>query len=373
MQVKRLVLHQFRNIEELSIEPHPGVNVIHGRNAQGKTNVLEALYLSATLKSFRGAKNAELIEIPHSEAAVRTIIERRELSRDILIRIKPGGKYVTMDEKKVRNLTDYFGQVAAVVFSPEDLILSKGSASNRRTFLDRAVFQMNPQFASTMRAFDQALKNRNSIIKELRKTGQGNEMLDLFDPQVAELGSKIIWSRLQFLKGYRPYLADAYQTLSNGEQSIAIGYESDLDIEETSDLETIQHAYEQVLQSNRKKDIQRGFTTSGPQSEDLTIELDGMSARAYASQGQHRSIVLAMKMGEIQHLGEVLEVQPIFLLDDVSSELDHKRNAQLMQFLSERPGQIFVTTTDPAYLQLDCEVSLFHMNNGVLTDERNSL
>ena len=125
MQVKRLVLHQFRNIEELSIEPHSGVNVIHGRNAQGKTNVLEALYLSATLKSFRGAKNAELIQIPHSEAAVRTIIERRELTRDILIRIKSGGKYVTMDEKKVRNLTDYFGQVAAVVFSPEDLILSR--------------------------------------------------------------------------------------------------------------------------------------------------------------------------------------------------------------------------------------------------------
>ena len=179
------------------------------------------------MKSFRGARNAELIQIPHSEAAVRTVIQRRELTRDILIQIKPDGKYVSLDEKKVRNLTDYFGQVAAVVFSPEDLILSKGSASNRRTFLDRAVFQMNPQFASTMRAFDQALKNRNSIIKDLRKTGQGNEMLDLFDPQVAELGSKIIWSRLQFLQSYRPFLEDAYQTLSNGDQTISIRYESD--------------------------------------------------------------------------------------------------------------------------------------------------
>ena len=178
---------------------------------------------------------------------------------------------------------------------------------------DRAVFQMNPQFASTMRAFDQALKNRNSIIKDLRKTGQGNEMLDLFDPQVAELGSKIIWSRLQFLQSYRPFLEDAYQTLSNGDQTISIRYESDLTIEEESELEAIQNAYEEVLSGSRKKDIQRGFTTCGPQSEDLLIELDGMSARAFASQGQHRSIVLAMKMGEIQHLGESLEVQPIFL------------------------------------------------------------
>ena len=106
MRVERLVLHQFRNIQELSIAPHSGINVIHGRNAQGKTNILEALYLSATLKSFRGARNAELIQIPHSEAAVRTVIQRRELTRDILIQIKPGGKYVSLDEKKVRNLKD---------------------------------------------------------------------------------------------------------------------------------------------------------------------------------------------------------------------------------------------------------------------------
>ena len=180
--------------------------------------------------------------------------------------LKPGGKYVSLDEKKVRNLTDYFGQVAAVVFSPEDLILSKGSASNRRTFLDRAVFQMNPQFASTMRAFDQALKNRNSIIKDLRKTGQGNEMLDLFDPQVAELGSKIIWSRLQFLESYRPFLEDAYQTLSNRDQTISIRCESDLTIEEESELERFRtHT---VLSGSRKKDIQ-GDLPPGPQSRSV--------------------------------------------------------------------------------------------------------
>ena len=170
MRVERLVLHQFRNIQELSIAPHSGINVIHGRNAQGKTNILEALYLSATLKSFRGARNAELIQIPHSEAAVRTVIQRRELTRDILIQIKPGGKYVSLDEKKVRNLTDYFGQVAAVVFSPEDLILSR-SASNREHFSIEPCFD-EPRSLDHAR-IRPALKNRNSIIKDLRKQDKG--------------------------------------------------------------------------------------------------------------------------------------------------------------------------------------------------------
>ena len=369
MRIEKLVLHQFRNIEQCSIQAHPRFNIIHGRNGQGKTNVLESIYLAGTLKSFRGAKNQELIQFDQREAAVRAVVKRRELTREILVQIRQNGKFVTLDEKKVKSVQETFGQLNVVVFSPEDLVLSKGGASNRRLFLDRAIFQFNPIYAKTTKAFEIALKNRNSIIKDLRISGKNKAVLEAFDPQVVELGSKMIFQRLQFIQSFRKYFLEAYATLSSGEQEVGLSYRSEIAETEDLELDSIEKSFGEKLEQFRNRDLQRGYTTVGPQSDDVEFILDGRSARTFASQGQHRSLVLSLKMAEIQHLGEVLDFQPVLLLDDVSSELDKKRNAQLMEFLMNRPGQIFISTTDPAYLELQSEFNQYKMENGVLVEE----
>jgi DNA replication and repair protein RecF len=370
VRVEKLVLHQFRNIRDLSIQVHPQFNIVHGRNGQGKTNLLEAVYLAGTLKSFRNAKNQELIHFDESEGAVRAVVKKRELTRDILVQIKSNGKHVSLDGKKVRNVQETFGQLHVVVFSPEDLILSKGSASNRRLFLDRAIFQFNPGYAGTTKAYEQALKHRNAIVKDLRISGKNASMLDVFDPQLVELGALMIHQRLLFIQSFRNHFIQAHDTISNGEQKIGISYVSSLEISETASLKEIQEVLENKLKDRRQRDLQRGYTTVGPQADDLEFTLDDRSARLFASQGQHRSLVLSLKIAEIQYLGEVLDFQPVLLLDDVSSELDRKRNEQLMNFLLNRSGQVFISTTDPNYLALETEAAHFKIEAGVLVEEK---
>lgn len=370
MQIERLVLHQFRNIRDLSIQVHPQFNIVHGRNGQGKTNLLEAVYLAGTLKSFRHAKNQELIHFDEKEGAVRAVVKKRELTRDILVQIKSNGKHVSLDGKRVRNVQETFGQLHVVVFSPEDLVLSKGSASNRRLFLDRAIFQFNPKYAGTTKSYDNALKHRNSLIKDIRVSGKNASMLDVFDPQLVELGSLMIHQRLQFISSFRDHFLQAHDTISSGEQQVGISYVSTLGLSEDASLEDIRSVLETSLAERRQKDLQRGYTTVGPQADDLEFTLDERPARLFASQGQHRSLVLSLKIAEIQYLGEVLDFQPVLLLDDVSSELDRKRNEQLMNFLLSRSGQVFISTTDPNYLALDTAAAHFKIEAGQLVEDK---
>ena len=364
------MLHQFRNIRDLSIEVNPRFNIIHGRNGQGKTNILEAVYLAGTLKSFRNARNQELIQWNEKESAVRALVNKRELTRDILVQIGASGKKVSLDGKTTRSVQETFGQLHVVVFSPEDLVISKGSASNRRLFLDRAIFQYMPGYVGLSRAYENALKNRNSLIKDIRATGKNEEMLDVFDPQVVEHGSNILFHRLQFVEKFRPYFEAIHRSLCNEEQRAEISYESSLEISAADDATRIQDVFGKALAQRRKKDIQRGFTTLGPHADDLEFTLDSRSARLFASQGQHRSLVLALKIGEIQFLNEILDFQPVLLLDDVSSELDRGRNEQLMKFLLESSGQIFISTTDPDYLAIETNATHFHIENGCLNEAK---
>ncbi len=370
MRIDRLVVHNYRNIKDLTVEANPRFNVIHGQNAQGKTNFLEAVYLVGTLKSFRSAKNAELIHWDEEAGAVRAVVQRRESERDIVVKIGKSGKRVSVDGKHVRKFQDTFGHLHVVVFSTEDLIISKGSASNRRTFMDRAVFQYVPGHASTTKSYENALKSRNALLKDMRSSGRGDEMLDVFDPQVVEYGSHIISQRLAFIRQFRSWFLETHDSLCAGLSKVELRYLTDINITEESSIDEIKMAFSEAILRNRRKDIQRGFTTIGPHADDLDLSLDDRGARSFASQGQHRTLVLALKIAEINFLNDILGFRPVLLLDDVSSELDRSRNEQLMKFLLESAGQVFISTTDPDYLSIEKNATHFRMEDGILTEEK---
>jgi DNA replication and repair protein RecF len=369
VQLHRLVLHNFRNVMDASLECHPAFNIFHGKNAQGKTNVLEAIYILFALKSFRGARNADLIRWECEEAMIRAVSQRRETTRDLRMNIKPRAKHVSIDDKRTRSMSEVFGHLSIVLFSPEDMVISKGSGSHRRTFLDRAIFHATPGFHEVIRRYETALKNRNSLLKDSRSGGASPVMLDVFDVQLVEAGSRYIHERLRFIGKLRPFMEEAHERLVSGEHSIQMAYESTLPVEEGMSLEAIREIMEERVVQERSRDLARGFTSSGPHVDDLQLSIDERPARLHASQGQHRSLVLALKIAEISLLESLLDMRPILLLDDVSSELDRTRNAQLMEYLLESNGQVFITTTDPDYIAIDREKSIFHVNEGVLRME----
>ena len=374
MKIHRLILHDYRNIASVSVDAHSGFNVIHGANAQGKTNLLEAIYILGTLKSFRPAKNAELIRWSCEEAAIRAVADRRDVIRDLRVNIRPSGKSVTIDDKRVRGIKDTFGHVHSVVFSPEDLAISKGSASMRRTFLDRAVFHYTPTHFEVARDYDRALRSRNALLKDIRSGRNNSDLLDVFDAQLVQHGSAILHTRLRFVESFRPHFIGAYSELCASASEVQIHYDCSIEgVEEGVSREDISAHVEEALKKSRDQDMNRGFTTSGPHVDDLLLCIDERPVRSHASQGQHRTLVLALKISEITFLQEVLGFRPILLLDDVSSELDRARNDQLMNFLRRESGQVFLTTTDPAHVAIDAEMAFHEIKNGSLIESRMSV
>lgn len=369
MQLHRLVLHNFRNVADASIDCHPTFNILHGDNAQGKTNILEAIYILFALKSFRGGRNADLIRWGNEEAMIRAVSQRRETTRDLRMNIKPRAKHVSIDDKRMRSMSEVFGHLSIVLFSPEDLVVSKGSGSHRRTFLDRAIFHATPGFHDVMRRYETALKSRNSLLKDSRAGASSPAMLDVFDVQMVDAGAQYIHERLRFIEQLRPFVERAHERLVSGTHSIQITYESSLPVEEGMSAGVIREILEERVREERSRDLARGFTSSGPHVDDLLLSIDGRPARLHASQGQHRSLVLALKIAEISLLESLLDMRPILLLDDVSSELDRGRNAQLMEYLLESNGQVFITTTDPDHIAIDREKSVVHVSDGVLTQQ----
>jgi len=369
VQLHRLVLHNFRNVADASIDCHPTFNIFHGKNAQGKTNILEAIYILFALKSFRGARNADLIRWGEEEAMIRAVSQRRETTRDLRMNIKPRAKHVSIDDKRSRSMSEVFGHLSIVLFSPEDLVVSKGSGSNRRTFLDRAIFHANPGFHDVMRRYETALKNRNSLLKDSRAGAASIDMLDVFDVQLVDAGASYIDERLRFITKLRPFIETAHSRLDSGAHAVEISYESSLPVEEGMSPGVIREILEERIREERNRDVARGFTSSGPHVDDLLLTLDGRPARIHASQGQHRSLVLALKIAEISLLESLLDMRPILLLDDVSSELDRGRNAQLMEYLLDSSGQVFISTTDPDYIAIDREKSIIQVDAGTLTPQ----
>ncbi|MCP4445885.1 MAG: DNA replication/repair protein RecF [Myxococcales bacterium] len=371
MLVRALKFAGFRNLAPASLEPGPRFNVFAGDNGQGKTNLLEALYVVCTLRSFRSSRLKDLISIHDEQAYVGARVARGGLERRYELTINARSRVVRLDNKAVRPIARYFGNFNVVLFAPEDLLVAKGSPGERRRFLDRAVFTLEPAFLAVAQDFEKVLKSRNVVLRdEQLATTSKEEMLAVYDHQLAKLSAQILLARLEYLNRVHDIFAKAFEEITRSGLPASLSYDASGEVVEKSEsralptLEDLETRYLEAMMSSRRADLGRGSTNVGPHRDILLFELAGQAAGTFASQGQLRAMILAWKTAEMDLLAKVHEDPPALLLDDVSSELDPKRNEYLFEFLRERDNQCFISTTHPKFVLLEEDRRDFSVESG---------
>jgi DNA replication and repair protein RecF len=366
LHLRALQLAQVRNLAPLALRPGPRFNVLAGENGQGKTNVLEAIYAVCTLRSFRTRRLADLIGFGQGEARLAAEVDRGGSIRTYELAIRPSGRQARLDAKLVRPTSRYFGGFQVVLFAPEDLAVPRGSPADRRSFLDRAVFQRSPEYLGEAQDYDKVLKNRNALLKALRERASREiALLEVYDQQLAELGARRMVRRARLVDEIAPRFRAAFVAIARMEAEAGLVYAPSL--AESGEESNLRQALERALAASRSQDIARAVTSVGPHRDDLLLTLGGQPAAAFASQGQLRAMVLAWKIAELELLAETHDEPPILLLDDVSSELDPRRNEYLFEFLRVKKNQCFVTTTHPRHVLVSEDRVDYEVRSGVVT------
>ena len=352
----QLELRGFRNLTRFSFEPGPRFNVIHGDNGQGKSNLLEAIDYLARLKSFRGASNEELIGIDQPGAELRAVLRDHPMPRRIQVQFpRQGQRRVLVDGKRPRSRASYATRQQIVLFHAGDLRLTSGAPDQRRAFLDRMLEQFDPTYGTTLAAYDKALRSRNRLLKADRPDRRA---IHAFDELLASAGSVIGQARARLVSEMAQAVSETFEEISQQGLRLTLVYEPRV----VPEVEALRAA----LASSLDKDLARGFTADGPHADELSFRTHEVGARRYVSQGQHRAIVLSLKVVELHELERRVGRVPILLLDDVSSELDRTRNRLLFDRLTRLGGQVFLTTTHPEYILLDHHRHDFHLQAGSL-------
>lgn len=358
MKVTRLALRDFRNFAEAEVHPHPRFNVVWGENGQGKTNLLEAIYWLATLRPYRASRLRELVRWGEKATRVDGEVEREGLIHRLAVEVRDGERRALREEKQAR-ATQYFGALAVVMFTPDDVGMVRGSPELRRRFLDRAIFTGRPAHLSTVLDYKRALDARNRLLRE----NAPDDLIDVYEVTLAQQAARLMSARRAYVERLAPRFAEIVAAVAGEELGVELSYRPSLAVDPTDDPDALYQSWA----ADRARDRERGFTQRGPQADDLALSLLDRSARNYASQGQQRAMVLALKIAEIQLLEEIRQCTPVLLLDDVSSELDPRRNARLFEFLAAFEGQVFITTTDPGFLKIDAERRIWRVEAGIVT------
>ncbi len=338
MHLRRLVLHNFRNVDQVEVFPDPGFNILWGENAQGKTNILEAIYLLGHLKSFRTTRNDELIRKGFPFGRIAGEVEEKEVRHTIGVVIQEEGKNIRVDGKPVTRTTDFPGYLRSVLFAPEEVGLARGYPAGRRALLDRAVFQADPAFLELAREYQRYLKQRNRLLKE----GSRLERLLPWSEGLVKAGARVRRMRIRYLQRLVPLLKETYRAITDGREEADLIYPARVSAEYE-----LQEQLRCELKSQTAQEIRTGTTLAGPHRDDIQFMVNGLSLRSYGSQGQQRSFLLAFKTAQIMDLESHVGCLPVLLLDDMTGELDRQRQEFFFQFLRERRSQVFVTTTDP--------------------------
>lgn len=358
MKLSRLALRDFRNFAEAEVHPHPRFNVVWGENGQGKTNLLESIYWLATLRPHRASRLRELLRWGHKATRVEGDIERDGLTHRLAVEVRDGDRRALREGKQAR-ASQYFGALAVVMFTPDDVGMVRGSPELRRRFVDRAIFTGRPAYLATVLDFRRALDARNRLLRQ----SAPDDLIDVYEVTLARQAAALMAARRAYIERLAPRFAEIVGAVAGAELGVQLSYRPSLAVEPVDDPEALYAAWA----GDRDRDRERGFTQRGPQADDLGFSLLDRSARNYASQGQQRAMVLALKIAEIQLLQEIRQCTPVLLLDDVSSELDPRRNARLFEFLAAFEGQVFITTTDPDFLKIDAERRIWRVEAGVVS------
>ena len=364
MIIKELELKNYRNYKEEKISFDEGVNLILGDNAQGKTNLIEAIYISSMGKSFKTSKDRELINFDENAARVKVIAEKDELETEVEITLEKKGnnsviKNIYKNRKKLSKTSELIKNIIIVVFSPDDLKIVKEEPEKRRRFLDREICQISPYYYENYDKYRNVLKQRNVYIKE---DNLDDNLLDIWDEQLAKYGSIIMKLRAEYIEKISSFSNLIHSGITNGKENISIEYEPCISYDNPVDnLEVI--LYERIKES-RNKDKERRVTSIGPHRDDISFIVNGVDMRYFGSQGQQRTAALSLKLAELSLIKEDTGEDAILILDDVMSELDRSRQEYLIKTLMK--NQLFITTTDldKSVLGSIPEASIYSVESG---------
>ncbi len=342
MIIESLKLVDFRNYESLDINLDPGTNILYGDNAQGKTNILEAIYLSATTKSHKGSKDSDIISFGKNEAHIRTMLKKDDIETKIDMHLRKNKtKGIAVDGVKLKKASELLGLLNVVFFSPEDLSIIKNGPAERRRFIDMELCQLDKFYIYNLNQYNKIINQRNHLLREIYNNPELKDTLKIWDSQLASYGSKIIERRIEFIERLNDIISSIHQGISGGREKMVIKYEPNCDADRL----------EECIASSYEKDIKLKQTNVGPHRDDISFivtDNDGKSIdiRKFGSQGQQRTAALSLKLSEIELVKKIIGDTPVLLLDDVLSELDSNRQNYLLDSIGDIQTIITCTGLD---------------------------
>ncbi|RPF51139.1 DNA replication/repair protein RecF [Aquisalibacillus elongatus] len=372
MYIEEIQLTNYRNYDHFSVSFDQSINVIIGENAQGKTNMMEAIYVLAFTKSHRTPRDKELIKWDREYGKIEGRVFRRNQSFPLEVVFSNKGKKAKFNHVEQKRLSEYIGAINVVMFAPEDLNLVKGSPQERRKFIDMEIGQTQPIYIYHLGQYQRILKERNALLKDLQRSQEPDPtMLRVYTDQLVEHASILLERRFIFLQKLRKWAQPIHEGISRGHETLNIDYDASVNVSEDMDSEKIRLELQNHFERFESKEIERGTTLVGPHRDDLLFYVNGKNVQTFGSQGQQRTTALSLKLAEIELIYEEVGEYPILLLDDVLSELDDYRQSHLLNTIQGKV-QTFVTTTsvDGIDHETISKAEIFTVHNGQLTEER---
>lgn len=364
MKVNKIEFESFRNIDKEIIEFSDGINVIYGENAQGKTNILEGIYLFARGKSFRAFKDKELIKFDKNIAYAKMEFQVKDDKTTLGVEIpKNQVKKFYRNKVKVNKTAEIIGEFRAVLFCPSHLGIIKDAPATRRKFIDVAISQLRPVYLKMMTRYNQVLEERNAILKMMpEERAQNLELIDIYSEELASLCADIADIRNEYIKKLDYWVKIFFDEMTKGQESPKITYEANVNENDFENRESLKNRYLNLLKNNKEREFKYGATLFGIHKDDLKIEINGKDSRLYSSQGQQRSLALAMKMAEGEISREQKGEYPVFLFDDVLSELDDNRKSYILSNIKNR--QVIITACDKSVFENSEGCNFINIENG---------
>ena len=339
MWINDIKLNNFRNYDKKEIKLHENINVFYGENAQGKTNIIESIFLSSIGKSFRTNKEKELIKFNEEKALIEINFQKSD--RDGNIKIEIGDKkQIYLNGIKLKKLSELLGNINIVIFTPDDINILKGGPQNRRKFLDIMISQLRPNYMHILTLYLKTLEQRNNYLKQIKLENKDENLLDIWDEKLIEYGMKIYEYRKEFIEKIQNKIKNIHKEITENKEEIEIKYFSDANTRQN---------FINELKSRRKLDIIKGFTTKGVHRDDFVVYINGREVEIYGSQGQHRTAILSLKLSELKVIYDEIGEYPILLLDDFMSELDDKRRKNFLNNIKDI--QVIITCTEKITLE----------------------
>ena len=334
MWINKIKVNNFRNYDNEEIELNKNINIFYGENAQGKTNIIEAIFLSSMGKSFRAKKDKEMIKLSENKAMIEILFNKKDRDGKIKIELQ-NKKNVYLNGIKLKKLSELLGNINIVIFTPDDINILKGGPQNRRRFLDIMISQLKPNYMYNLNLYLKTLEQRNNYLRQIKEYNKDENLLEIWDEKLAEYAFNIYNYRNEFINKIKNKIKNIHSEITNNKEEIEIEYLTECESKEK---------YLKLLKDRRKLDIIKGYTTKGIHRDDFIIYINKKELNIYGSQGQHRTAILSLKLSELNIIYEETGEYPILLLDDFMSELDEKRREHFLKNIKNT--QIIITCTE---------------------------